>query len=110
MKNFDNEKASNIYFHNKFKQTRLDKHEQREQRIAQLQALNSLLAENPQLKDRFERVSAFSKQVRVSEYHLTNACNIRCQGCWFFKFEHDQETRSAASIARSLSGASRHSF
>ena len=29
----------------------------------------------------------------MTEYHLTNACNIRCQGCWFFEFGHDKKTR-----------------
>ena len=95
MESFDNAKASNVYFHKQFKSARPDK---REQRIAQWQTLNALLTENPKLKYRFERVSAFSKQVRVSEYHLTNACNIRCQGCWFFEFEHDRETREVKDL------------
>lgn len=91
--------ASTIHFHNQLKSARLDKRELREQQIAQLQTLNALLDLHPHLRDRFERVTAFSKQVRVSEYHLTNACNIRCKGCWFFEFEHDQETREVKDLA-----------
>lgn len=54
--------------------------------------LQSLLAD-PVLRQRYEALAWFSSKVRVSEYHLTNACNIRCQGCWFFEYGHDKESR-----------------
>lgn len=41
-------------------------------------------------KRRFDAIRAFSHSVRTSEYHLTNACNIRCKGCWFFEKEFDK--------------------
>jgi hypothetical protein len=49
--------------------------------------LAELTAESPQLAARLERLREFSRSVRTSQVFLTNACNIRCKGCWFF--EHD---------------------
>lgn len=40
--------------------------------------------------DRMNAVRQYSKSVRASEYHITNACNIRCHGCWFFAHEFDK--------------------
>jgi hypothetical protein len=45
---------------------------------------------DPRLAERFDAVRRYSKSVRASEYHLTNACNIRCKGCWFFTHEFDK--------------------
>jgi Radical SAM superfamily len=42
------------------------------------------------MAERFDTVRKYSKSVRASEYHLTNACNIRCKGCWFFTHEFDK--------------------
>jgi organic radical activating enzyme len=39
---------------------------------------------------RLDAVRRYSKSVRASEYHITNACNIRCKGCWFFVHEFDK--------------------
>jgi|SRR5262245_42919926 len=44
------------------------------------------------LLKRFRAVRAFSRTVRASEYHITNACNLRCRGCWFFTFGFDRTT------------------
>jgi hypothetical protein len=41
------------------------------------------------------RLRAFGRRIRVAEYHLTNACNLRCQGCWFFAYDFDAKTREA---------------
>jgi len=48
---------------------------------------------------RFQAVRSFSRGIRVSEYHLTNACNIRCQGCWFFTFGYDRRTKDQTDLA-----------
>lgn len=48
---------------------------------------------------RFHAVRAFSRSIRASEYHITNACNIRCQGCWFFTFEYDKRTKDQTDLA-----------
>lgn len=46
---------------------------------------------DPRLVERFERLRSLSRGVRSSEYHLTNACNIRCEGCWFFAYDFDRQ-------------------
>lgn len=60
--------------------------------------LSALLADEPALAQRFQNVRGFSALVRASEYHLTNACNIRCKGCWFFEFEHDKHAKENKDI------------
>lgn len=64
-----------------------------------------LLAGDPRLQSRFSGLLAHSRRIRVSEYHVTNACNIRCEGCWFFEYGHDQQTheeKDLAALARFL--------
>ncbi len=60
--------------------------------------VSRLLSPEPQWHERFKRVKQFSSTVRTSEYHLTNACNIRCKGCWFFEFGHDKVSKEAKSL------------
>src|SRR3989475_1935372 len=48
---------------------------------------------NEPLLRRFRAVRAFARSVRASEYHVTNACNLRCRGCWFFTFAFDRATK-----------------
>lgn len=52
----------------------------------------------PDLMARFQAVMSFGGKVRSSEYHLTNACNIRCKGCWFFEHEFDSATKEQKSL------------
>src|SRR3989441_11196117 len=49
---------------------------------------------------RFRAVRSFARSVRASEYHITNACNLRCRGCWFFTFEFDRETKDQTDLGR----------
>jgi len=51
------------------------------------------------LLGRFRAVRAFSRSVRASEYHVTNACNLRCRGCWFFTFGFDRATKDETDLA-----------
>jgi hypothetical protein len=51
------------------------------------------LAGDPDLADRLARLRRFSRTIRTSEYHVTNACNLRCRGCWFFAYDYDRATR-----------------
>ena len=60
----------------------------------------SKMLSDPHLKNRFELVRSVSSQVRSSEYHLTNACNIRCDGCWFFSLDFDRKTEEPSDIKR----------
>lgn len=57
------------------------------------QRLEALLLSDETLRQRYNALVWFSSKVRVSEYHVTNACNIRCRGCWFFAYEHEKESR-----------------
>lgn len=71
-------------------------HQQRKHLISE--RLPLLFASAPELEARFQAVRGFSASIRASEYHLTNACNIRCKGCWFFEFGHDKAASEAKSI------------
>lgn len=73
-----------------------DMHAQRKALIAE--RLPALLAADAELARRFSDVRGFSARVRACEYHLTNACNIRCQGCWFFEFGHDKAAKENKDI------------
>lgn len=45
------------------------------------------------LGQRLARIREFSRGVRTSEYHITSACNLRCQGCWFFEYDFDRRVK-----------------
>lgn len=64
-----------------------------------LALLEQRLNESPDLASRFHALAAHGKRIRSSEYHLTNACNIRCEGCWFFAHGHDKETRDETDLS-----------
>lgn len=61
-------------------------------------ALLSLLDGDVEYLQRYRRVTGLARKVRSSEYLLTNACNIRCQGCWFFKHDFDKATDEVTSV------------
>ena len=61
--------------------------------------LREWLKADPDLALRFERVRSFSHTVHASEYHLTNACNLRCKGCWFFVNDFDKATSEVRDLA-----------
>ena len=71
--------------------------------------LPALLAADSALAQRFHAVRHFSALVRACEYHVTNACNIRCKGCWFFEFGHDAHAAENKDIDawRAFAGAQR---
>jgi uncharacterized Fe-S cluster-containing radical SAM superfamily protein len=50
------------------------------------------------LLQRFRAVRSYSRSIRASEYHITNACNLRCRGCWFFTFGFDKETKDETDV------------
>ncbi len=64
---------------------------------AQRALLRRVVRGEGDLGRRLAKLRAFSKGVRTSEYHITNACNLRCRGCWFFEYEYDQRTADLAS-------------
>ncbi|HWX84169.1 MAG TPA: hypothetical protein VNZ48_11290 [Xanthobacteraceae bacterium] len=60
--------------------------------------LSRLIGDDLEYIEKYERIRNISSKVTVSEYHLTNACNIRCEGCWFFEFGFDRETKEVTKI------------
>jgi hypothetical protein len=63
-----------------------------------LDRVKELTRSDPELRDRLQAVKEFSASVRSAEVFITNACNLRCKGCWFF--EHDMD--KAAEEVRDL--------
>jgi hypothetical protein len=57
------------------------------------------LAGDKPLQERYNRVMAYQTRLRASQYHLTNACNIRCKGCWFFDGGFDKMSREENDLA-----------
>ena len=81
-----------VRWHGRARLTRSDTHRRHRRREA-MERMAALLAADPVLAARLQRVAAYQRSLRVSEYHLTNACNIRCKGCWFFEGDFDKSTR-----------------
>ena len=48
--------------------------------------------------ERWQRLIDHMKRVRISEYNITSACNLRCKGCWFFEYELDKRARDAKDL------------
>jgi organic radical activating enzyme len=78
---------------------RAERQNRRDEVTYRRNAMASLTAEDKELALRLHAVRNFGATVRVSEYHLTNACNIRCKGCWFFEFGHDTKVRELTDLA-----------
>lgn len=62
------------------------------------EAIAAIIANDPELAERLKKLRNFAATIRISEYHVTNACNLRCQGCWFFEFGHDLKTKEEDSL------------
>jgi hypothetical protein len=61
-------------------------------------ALLNLLDGDVGYLERYHKVKSLARRVRSTEYLLTNACNIRCEGCWFFKHDFDKTTNELKSV------------
>src|SRR5579871_1062130 len=61
--------------------------------------LREWLKADPDLAIRLERVRSFGHSVHASEYHLTNGCNLRCKGCWFFANDFDKASTEVADLS-----------
>jgi MoaA/NifB/PqqE/SkfB family radical SAM enzyme len=64
-----------------------------------IQRIAELLEGDSDLANRLLRLRQFARTVRTAEYHITNACNIRCKGCWFFEYDFDHKVRERTSLA-----------
>ena len=48
--------------------------------------------------ERWQRLIGLMKRVRISEYNITSACNLRCKGCWFFEYELDKRAKDTKDL------------
>lgn len=74
--------------------------EDRVQALQRMARIEDLFGRDEHWKDRLRNVITHSRKVRTSEYHITNACNIRCRGCWFFEYGHDTETTEVKNLEK----------
>ena len=65
-----------------------------------IESARDLVSHSPSLSARLNALVRLAVSVRPSEYHVTNACNIRCDGCWFFVFGHDRHSKEETSLER----------
>ena len=56
-------------------------------------ALLDLLDGDRGYLERWLRLVGLMKEIRISEYNVTSACNLRCKGCWFFEYELDKQAK-----------------
>ena len=59
-----------------------------------------LFGGDTELEARFKRLISFSSDKRTILVHMTNQCNLRCNGCWFFLEQFDQRTHEIREIER----------
>ena len=62
------------------------------------QAVLDILDGDRHYLDRWLRLRRLMRKIRTSEYQITNACNLRCKGCWFFEYEFDNRSRDVKNI------------
>jgi len=91
---------SEIHFQPKIVNNDKNRLEIRKNRIKALSSLKDYIESDINLKERFQKITEFSSKIRTSEYHITNACNIRCTGCWFYEYDHDKETMEEKNIQK----------
>ncbi|MFI1252202.1 radical SAM protein [Streptomyces netropsis] len=60
----------------------------------------AVLIDRPDLAARLRRLRHTGRAVRSCEVHLTNACNIRCKGCWYFEGGFDTAVHELSDIGR----------
>jgi len=47
--------------------------------------LDAYLADNPSLEQRYKKIKKHANRLVISGYDITNKCNLRCKGCYFFE-------------------------
>ncbi len=62
-------------------------------------AILDLLGGDRDYLERWLRLRELTREIRTSEYQITNACNLRCKGCWFFEYDFDQRTRDVKDLS-----------
>lgn len=54
--------------------------------------VQEIAGDDLELLARLTRVKDFNKKLRVNEVYVTNTCNLRCDGCWFFGHGMDEDS------------------
>ena len=62
------------------------------------QAVLDILDGDHHYLERWLRLRRLMRKIRTSEYQITNACNLRCKGCWFFEYDFDKRTKDVKDI------------
>jgi len=60
----------------------------------QLQAYLS----DPKLKHQWQKIKSIPFPIRISGYDITNECNLRCEGCFFFEGELSSHYNAAKTL------------
>ncbi|MCU7920763.1 MAG: radical SAM protein [Candidatus Thiodiazotropha sp. (ex Epidulcina cf. delphinae)] len=53
-----------------------------------------------ELAKRFKGLVAFTKKTRTMLVHVTNKCNLRCDGCWFYADEFEKRSQDIREIGQ----------
>jgi hypothetical protein len=62
------------------------------------QAMLDILEGDRDYLDRWLHLIDLMKAIRTSAYSVTNACNLRCKGCWFFEYDLDKRAKDAKDL------------
>lgn len=54
--------------------------------------------QDPALKAKWDKIRSLDFPIRISGYDITNECNLRCEGCFFFEGELSSHYDSSKSI------------
>jgi hypothetical protein len=60
--------------------------------------LAALLNSQDGLRERLRELRRMGTKVKSCEVHLTNKCNIRCKGCWYFEGDFDSSVRELTDL------------
>jgi hypothetical protein len=63
-----------------------------------LERVAELTRSDHELRDRLQAVKSFSSGVRSAEVFITNVCNLRCKGCWFFEHDLDKAAKEVRDL------------
>nr|VFK50488.1 MAG: Radical SAM superfamily enzyme, MoaA/NifB/PqqE/SkfB family [Candidatus Kentron sp. TUN]VFK51733.1 MAG: Radical SAM superfamily enzyme, MoaA/NifB/PqqE/SkfB family [Candidatus Kentron sp. TUN]VFK56594.1 MAG: Radical SAM superfamily enzyme, MoaA/NifB/PqqE/SkfB family [Candidatus Kentron sp. TUN] len=53
---------------------------------------------NLTVKERMQRIRQLSSNIKSSIYYLTEVCNIRCKGCWYYANDMDKISNDMKSL------------
>jgi hypothetical protein len=63
-------------------------------------SLTRYLARHPAVRERLNRIKEISARVRTNSYQLTNECNLRCRGCWYYAYDMDKDAGDERDLER----------